>query len=419
MSTPAQLGARALRKLGVSVVALADQPASGPTTTAADVVSEVLRNRGIYVAAADRPAELPTVGLKDLGARTARSAGINPVDLIASTSGRTFTQFQTATKTLLKLAVMASDEPPLSQDLALAVEKVAAVHDGLVAMDLVTWGPDAVPASVVEYYVVMAANLVAPEFGKPSSLEALNGARDTIRMMALSGARGQALAEEKVQSSHDALNVQGLVYWPVWAVPAAFAEDYVTMAAAQLAPVMGKPADKEGAVAAEARVRRAGMIRGATDRALRSVQAVHAEMQGLGLVSWSLDAIPGSMSQAYAAAATVLMGEEDGKPLDAAAYSVQMMRVRMLAMGGPAGQALAEQKVRAVHASLDARGRTRWTLWDVPDFAEEPYVFMAATLLAPEIGMKADPSWWAQAEADLIRINSIPTNHEPVRACYF
>lgn len=419
MATLAQLGARTLRKLGVSVVAYADQPAVGQTMTTASVVSDVLRNRGIYVAEADRPAQLQSVGLTDLGARTARAVGINPVDLIAVGSGLTFDRNTTATKVLLKLAVIASDETPIAQDQALAVDKIVAVHDGLVAMDLVTWSVDAIPASVVEYYITMAANLAAPEFGKPASLDALNGARDTIRVMALSGARGQFLAEQKVQAAHDGLNVLGLVSWPVSAVPVAFAENYVAIAAAQLSPTMGKPADKEAAVNAEARIRHAGMVRGATDRATRSVQAVHAELQGMGLVSWDANSIPASMAKAYVMAATASMGDEDGKPFDAAAYSAQMMRVRMLAMGGPAGQALAEQKIRAVHYKLDSQGRTRWTLWDLPDFAEEPYVLMAATLLAPEVSMKADPAWDVQAQMDLIRANSIPTNHAPVRAPYF
>lgn len=419
MATIAQLGARTLRKLGVSVVAYSDQPAAAATTTAAAVVSEVLRNQGIYVADNDRPSELPTVNVADLGARTARAVGINPLDLTATASGQTFTRTVIGNKVLLKLAVMASDEPPLTTDFNLAYDKVTATHDSLVALDFVSWGPDAVPGSVVEYYVMIAANMTAAEFGKPASLEVIEQARNAIRAMALSGLRGQLLAEEKIKSVHDALNVQGLIYWPITTVPAAYAEDYVALAAALLAPVMGKAPDKDASVAAEAHIRRAGMVRGASDRALRNVQAVHAELQGNGLVSWTLDAIPGSMVDAYATAATLMMADETGKPFDPAAYSAQMARVRMLAMGGPAGQTLAEQKVRAVHASQDARGRTRWTLFDIPDYIEEPYVFMAATLLAPEVGMKADPAWWVQAEIDLTRIISLPTNYAPVRAVYF
>jgi hypothetical protein len=88
-------------------------------------------------------------------------------------------------------------------------------------------------------------------------------------------------------------------------------------------------------------------------------------------------------------------------------------------MGGPAGQALAEQKIRAVQYSLEARGRARWTLFDIPSWAEEPLVLMAATLLAPECGVKADPNWYAAAEMDLMRIVSLPSERQPVRATYF
>jgi hypothetical protein len=81
-------------------------------------------------------------------------------------------------------------------------------------------------------------------------------------------------------------------------------------------------------------------------------------------------------------------------------------------------QMLAEQKVRAVHYSLEARGRVRWTLSSIPDFAEEPYTLLAAMLMAPEVGAKADPSW-ALAEQDLIRIVSLGSEREPIRATYF
>lgn len=316
--TVAELGARTLRKLGVSVVALSAQPAVAATVTSADVVTEVLRNLGIFA---------------------------SEVDLAGLGSGLTFNRAQMGTKALIKLAIIASDETPAPLDQALAVDKFLAVHDGLLAIGIVNWGPDAIPTSVVEHYVIMTAHLLAPEFGKGASPEASTEAVETIRKM--------------------------------------------------------------------------GMVRGASGRALKSVQAVHNEMQGLGLVSWTLDTIPASMMQAYAAAATSLMGEEAGKPFDAAAYGTQMTRVRMLAMGGPAGQALAEAKVLAVHNLLDARGKTRWALWDVPDFVEEIYVFMAATWLAPELGVKVDPTWWQQAEMNLDRVTSIPTSYRPVVAEYF
>ena len=88
-------------------------------------------------------------------------------------------------------------------------------------------------------------------------------------------------------------------------------------------------------------------------------------------------------------------------------------------MGGPAGQALAEQKVRAVHYDLDVRGKVRWSLFDIPDFAEEPYVYMAAYLLSPECGMKADPNWWIEPEKQVDRAVAVPASREPVRATYF
>jgi hypothetical protein len=40
-------------------------------------------------------------------------------------------------------------------------------------------------------------------------------------------------------------------------------------------------------------------------------------------------------------------------------------------------------------------------------------------LLAPECGVKADPNWSELAERDLMRIVSLPSEREPVRATYF
>jgi hypothetical protein len=55
-ATVAQLGARALRKLGVAIVANASRPAAGATVTAATVAARVLLELGVPVPEGDRPA---------------------------------------------------------------------------------------------------------------------------------------------------------------------------------------------------------------------------------------------------------------------------------------------------------------------------------------------------------------------------
>lgn len=640
-ATVSQLGARALRKLGVALVAAANQPLPGPTFTALDVVSRVLRDMGILTSDADRPASLGTVGQVELGARVCRavainpiagtvstdttdlstiairalrasgtnpisgialpigivtpdeiarralrSLGVNPVDTTGAVSGLSYTQAQVGTMMLLKLAIIAADETPASFDQAYAESKVVAVHDELVGLNMVSWGLSAVPASVVEYYVILAAlqaapgygksvaslgtgsvsksassevvesskqaifqqalsgtfgqqravarvgsvqdeiasagladwvvntiptyaadiyvsmvaallamehgrpadpkahddgigqlrrivlsgprgaalandraqtvhsNLVAkgladwagiaipvgvadayvlmvmqelgPVYGRPMDMPAMLAAEDDVRRVVLSGPRGQALAETKVQATQDALNALGLVTWAVSAVPMSYADDYVAMATTLFLPVVRGPR-VPGEIQADAavwsgavdRIRAGEMVRGAPDRALAKIRAVHDELNDSNLVSWSISAIPGSMVDAYASMAVGMMREEAGKAPDVGIMQAGMERVRALVMGGVAGQALAEQKVRAVHSRLDAMGRARWSLYDLPQEIEQPYVDMAAFWLAPEFGIKADPSWWALADMDITRIISLPSRNQPVQADYF
>ena len=144
-----------------------------------------------------------------------------------------------------------------------------------------------------------------------------------------------------------------------------------------------------------------------------------ASSTALGLVDYDISTLPGPIGDAIAGLAAAELGPDFGKDETPDALAARWMRIKRVAMGGAAGQKLAEQKVRAVHASLEARGRTRWSLYLLPTFAEEPYVLMAAALLAPEVEMKADPAWLPGAEQTLIQINSIPTNYASVRAVYF
>lgn len=55
--------------------------------------------------------------------------------------------------------------------------------------------------------------------------------------------------------------------------------------------------------------------------------------------------------------------------------------------------AKAEEKVRAAHALLKAEGLLRWTLADIPDYAEEPYVLLGAFLAADDFATLKEPDW--------------------------
>ena len=206
--------------------------------------------------------------------------------------------------------------------------------------------------------------------------------------------------------------------WIVDAVPSAFADDYAGVVAAALAPSVGVQPDAGARQAAEGRLKAAGVIRGMQSRVLGRVQSAYQELNALGIIDWTLTAIPEWALDGLSSMAAALMSEEGGD-VAAARYAGEFTRLRRMAMGGAAGQALATQKVRAVHAVYEARGMVRWTLFDVPVYAEESYVLLAATLLAPEIGEKADPAWKQMAEMDLQRVVSLPSLMQPVIGQYF
>jgi hypothetical protein len=425
-ATVAQLGARTLRKLGVAIVANAGRPSDGPTMTASEVAGLAVRQLGIVVPESDRPAITVTVTPDDMAARALRAVGINPAVLGALPTGGVSTKAALATRVLSKLGVIASDETPEPSDLADAETKVAAVHDMLVTLGYATWTVDAVPDHAAEWVITMSANLLAPEFGKPGSAEAFNIGREAIREMALTGAYGQSLALAKVAAVHDELVSAGLVSWPLTAVPQSQAENYVTMAATLLAPVMGRPqtppdrqADQAAWDAAEGRIKRASMIAGVQDRAIARVREVYGELNALGLVSYDINTIPSAVSDAMAGLAAATLGPDFGKDEAPDALAARWMRIKQVAMAGPAGQALAEQEVRSAFQSLEARGRVRDSIYAMPPWLEDPVTSLAAASLAPQLGLKSDPTWVPKAELELMQIHSLPTNYGTVKAQYF
>jgi len=528
-ATVTQLGARALRKIGLALIPASAVAAAGPVLTSQDVAGRVARQLGVPVAAADWPASNGTVTLAEMGTRTARALGgnpagpqvvtslvpafdparrallllgVNPQDVAGLASGAATDFAALAKQALAKLTVTAADEMPSNEDQALATSQVVAVHDALVSLDYVAWPLSAVPLSVAPHYIAMTAHLLGPYFGLPGNAEAYAEALEMIRRQALtgpvaqaraenrvatvhdmlvsaglatwllnaiplaladayasmtaallapvfgkapdpaaqdatmaaarrfvlSGYRGQALAEQEVAAAHDALVTQGIVSWPLAAVPVAHAAHYVTMASATLAPALGVRQDapdrqvsRADYEAAESSIRKAAVIAGVALRAADRVRAIASELSALGLADWDADHIPAYLADAVTDLAVQQMGPEFGKPFDLQMYAAMESRIRRTVMGGPLGQALAEQKVKAVHADLEARGRVRWTLYggDLPVWAEEPYVSMAAALLAPEFEVKADPNLWQMGDMMLTRGISVPSLRRPVVVPYF
>ena len=62
-----------------------------------------------------------------------------------------------------------------------------------------------------------------------------------------------------------------------------------------------------------------------------------------------------------------------------------------------ADKAKAIEKLRSAFAALDVDGLLRWTEADIPRYAEEPLVMMAAYFAASDFERGADPSWPTQA----------------------
>lgn len=96
-----------------------------------------------------------------------------------------------------------------------------------------------------------------------------------------------------------------------------------------------------------------------------------------------------------------------------------LIDAKVLAAGetaSPEDQDLAEQKVNAVHASLGARGLLRWTLSDIPAWAEEPLVQMTVSLLMKPFGMPADEGAWVSGEAEIRRCIQVDWNGGPTQS---
>lgn len=65
----------------------------------------------------------------------------------------------------------------------------------------------------------------------------------------------------------------------------------------------------------------------------------------------------------------------------------------------PADRLKAIEKLKAAQYAIDAVGLLRWTSADIPTFAEEPLVLIAAALAASDFERPVDPSWMSMGMA--------------------
>jgi len=422
MATVAELGARALKKLGLSPVAVADRPSTGSTVTVTTIANRALRMLGVNpIAEAEAASNSGTVTVAVIATSVLRRLGLNPYDESAVPANAGTTDLpDIAERALRRLGIVAAEETPETADQTLAEEKAGAVHEHLLALNYAVWADDEIPASVAEHYVAMAAVVLAPSFGIVGQQAEYEAARSGVRVLAYSGSYGQTLAETKISRVHEMLAAGNLVSWASSAIPTWAADPYAQMAAAWLAPEVGAQPDQAAFEAGMAVVRAMTLTGSAGQtRAETEVHAAHQTLNAMGFVTWTTSAIPEPLAEHYAVMAAAYLAPVYGKPRDDAGYANAVTLIRRFAYGGAIGQAIAEQKIRAVQASLSARGISRWTLASIPDYAQEPIVMMAAAWLAPDIGEAAPPTLYIEGEREIRRVTSLGTGHGTLEQVYY
>lgn len=258
----ATIAERALRRLGVAVVPVADRPALNTRVAPDAIATGALIELGVVAADKVPPSQ----------------AAIVPLDTIA-------------TLALTKLGVIASDETPATTDMTIAQAAVTAVHNSLVGQAIVSWTSAQITTAVSEEYAGLTAAHLASSFGKASDpaivpmLEA--------RIAAVSRViRAQALALSKLAQVQASLVSQASVSWDNTGVPMAVAEEYTRLTAMALAASFGKQVDPQMLPLFEARVRRMAQVLAAPESAENAVQAVHDDLVARGLARWSVFDLP-------------------------------------------------------------------------------------------------------------------------------
>jgi hypothetical protein len=425
MATIADLGARALRRLGVVAVADAEQPTLSATTTAADIATRALQSLGIIVPASDRPA-IGTVSAASIAARAMQNLGVvvpegdRPVVTTATVTvtelaaralqamgvpvpasawpaaGGTVTYNVVALEALIRLGVIAAEETPQAADTALAEAAAQAVHESLVRKGLVTWGPTAIPLGVRQDYGMLVALQLATSYGKQGDLAQRQVLEDRIGWSSLVQ-RAQALAEARIAAIYAGLAGAGMAAYGPNAIPASVSEPYVALLMIDLAPLFNKQADPGRIPQFEAQIRRDALTRRAQGDAVGLVASVHARLAALGIVDWDLASIPASVAEDYAELIANDYRPLFGAPQDRTGEPVIEARIRRMAMVERA-QALALARVAVVHDALVSQGNASWPLSAIPQAVADEYAGLVAQSVAPSLGQAADPKMIAALE---------------------
>lgn len=154
-----------------------------------------------------------------------------------------------ATNALVALAVIAADETPADADQALALDTLRNVQARFTSRALVWWEDTGIPRACAEDYTKFTALMMAASFGKQADPNMVGFLENSVRQMALV-LSSPDIAIAAVQAVHDGLAATGKVRWSVWDLPAAAELPYELLAANILAPGFDKQADAQaGALA--------------------------------------------------------------------------------------------------------------------------------------------------------------------------
>jgi hypothetical protein len=432
-ATVAQLAARALRKLGVAVVAQANLPADTPATvTITDLAAQALRAIGINPIAQSSMTQ--SSGVTHTQAEMADLAlqllQVNPGGF-AEPDGVFFGLSDIATRALIFLNVYASDETPSADDAAQALNWTQSFHNDVLSRGYGAWSSTAIPAGVANLYAIGVASQLAPAYEKPADPQGYAGAMNGIKAMGNAGGTAHSYASDHIGQIHQMLIGKNLANWALSAVPDAVVEYYCTLAAQEMGPAFGVPFDPaayNGALAGMRRYSLSGTF-GQTIAQVKVTQ-VHEEMMGRSLVTWLPSAIPVGLSEAYVQMAAFLLEPMLGRAPDQPQLFTQQVwdaaitRVEIYTTVS-GSQSLAEQVLRGIHAEWRVRGMTRWEILDIPREMEESYVCATASRLGPQFpprlfpGGSFDPKWEQWAEMQLWRMIQMRSTGLPVMAEYF
>ena len=398
---------------------MASRPALATVVSVTSIAARALQALGVTVTAASRPALTTIVTMQSIADAALQAVGVTvPAAQQPPAAGTPATTTDIAGSALIELGVVASDETPSASDLTVALEKAVAVHGSLVGQGIASWTGLTIPVALIEEYTKLTALLLASSFGKTADPSLWAALETRVRKYSQVKQSQGAEILARVASVHDSLVGDGVASWASTAIPQAMFDEYVALTTAQIAPVFGITVDPATLPPIEARVKRFALVLQAQALAEARVNAVHDELVGNAHVSWAASAIPQAVCDDYVALTMIKVAPLFEIKADPAGIPAMEARIRHFSMV-QAAPALATEAIMAVHADLAARGKTRWTSFDLPQEVERRYIVLAANLIAPEFDARPDIQAGIEAEKAISRYISLPTSGERVKAQYF